>query len=245
MDRSRLLPTRCGTRRARLWPLARLGVRSAWVVANLRPPGSEPCGRKPVDVPADNGNTCRYCLAEWAQCGPSATDTFLYRTVFGGRISRSHGHHGALRRHDERRWVGTTSRGHHDWATAREGLAAVVHGTATTTQSSMAPTNLIGIDDYMHGPIEVCAPMRASDSSSASSIRRASTSTSSSPTAEPTARWAPVATSRVGAGLEAAEAAESPSLSLECGSVLGCSALAGPESCRGCRLAGPSGLRGG
>ena len=38
-------------------------------------------GRPPstVDVPADDGSTCRYCLAEWAQSGPSATYTFLYR----------------------------------------------------------------------------------------------------------------------------------------------------------------------
>ena len=38
-------------------------------------------GRPPstVDVPADDGSTCRYCLAQWAQCGPSAVYTFLYR----------------------------------------------------------------------------------------------------------------------------------------------------------------------
>ena len=38
-------------------------------------------GRPPstVDVPADDGSTCRYCLAEWAQSGPSAAYTFLYR----------------------------------------------------------------------------------------------------------------------------------------------------------------------
>ena len=38
-------------------------------------------GRTPstVDVPADDGSTCRYCLAEWAQSGPFATYTFLYR----------------------------------------------------------------------------------------------------------------------------------------------------------------------
>jgi hypothetical protein len=38
-------------------------------------------GRPPstVDVPADDSSTCRYCLAEWAQSGPSATYTFLYR----------------------------------------------------------------------------------------------------------------------------------------------------------------------
>ena len=38
-------------------------------------------GRPPstVNVPADDGSTCRYCLAQWAQCGPSAVYTFLYR----------------------------------------------------------------------------------------------------------------------------------------------------------------------
>ena len=38
-------------------------------------------GRPPstIDVPADNGSTCRYCLAEWANSGPSVTYTFLYR----------------------------------------------------------------------------------------------------------------------------------------------------------------------
>jgi hypothetical protein len=38
-------------------------------------------GRPPstVDVPTDDGSTCRYCLAEWAQSGPSAIYTFLYR----------------------------------------------------------------------------------------------------------------------------------------------------------------------
>ncbi len=37
-------------------------------------------GRPPrtVDVPDDRG-TCRYCLAEWTQAGPSADYTFLYR----------------------------------------------------------------------------------------------------------------------------------------------------------------------
>ena len=37
-------------------------------------------GRPPstIDVPAD-GSTCRYCLATWAQSGPSAMYTFLYR----------------------------------------------------------------------------------------------------------------------------------------------------------------------
>ena len=38
-------------------------------------------GRPPstVDVPSDDSDTCRYCLAEWVQSGPSATYTFLYR----------------------------------------------------------------------------------------------------------------------------------------------------------------------
>ena len=38
-------------------------------------------GRPPstIDVPADDGSTCRYCLAEWVQSGPSAVYTFLYR----------------------------------------------------------------------------------------------------------------------------------------------------------------------
>ena len=37
-------------------------------------------GRPPktIDVPADDGSTCRYCLAEWVQSGQSAAYTFLY-----------------------------------------------------------------------------------------------------------------------------------------------------------------------
>ena len=37
-------------------------------------------GRPPktIDVPADDGSTCRYGLAEWAQAGPSAVYSFLY-----------------------------------------------------------------------------------------------------------------------------------------------------------------------
>jgi len=37
-------------------------------------------GRPPktIDVPADDGTTCRYCLAEWNQSGPSAQYEFLY-----------------------------------------------------------------------------------------------------------------------------------------------------------------------
>jgi hypothetical protein len=34
---------------------------------------------KTIDVPADDGTTCRYCLAEWVQSGPCAVYTFLYR----------------------------------------------------------------------------------------------------------------------------------------------------------------------
>jgi hypothetical protein len=38
-------------------------------------------GRPPktVDVDADDGGTCRYCLAQWTQAGGSAVYTFLYR----------------------------------------------------------------------------------------------------------------------------------------------------------------------
>ncbi len=38
-------------------------------------------GRPPktLDVPAEDGGTCRYCLAEWMQSGPSAEYSFLYR----------------------------------------------------------------------------------------------------------------------------------------------------------------------
>ena len=38
-------------------------------------------GRPPktIDVPADAGNVCRYCLADMVQSGNSATYTFLYR----------------------------------------------------------------------------------------------------------------------------------------------------------------------
>ena len=38
-------------------------------------------GRPPktIDVPADDGSTCRYCLADWVQSGQSAAYTFLYR----------------------------------------------------------------------------------------------------------------------------------------------------------------------
>jgi hypothetical protein len=38
-------------------------------------------GRPPktIDVPADDGSPCRYCLAGWVQHGSSAVYTFLYR----------------------------------------------------------------------------------------------------------------------------------------------------------------------
>ena len=38
-------------------------------------------GRPPktIDAPADDGSTCRYCLAAWVQTGRSALYTFLYR----------------------------------------------------------------------------------------------------------------------------------------------------------------------
>ena len=59
-------------------------ISARWTTARCKAPASRPQvveGRPPstVDVPADDGSTCRYCLAEWAQSGPSATYTFLYR----------------------------------------------------------------------------------------------------------------------------------------------------------------------
>ncbi len=48
------------------------GIRIEAQVLEGRPPST-------VDVPADDSSTCRYCLAEWAQSGASATYTFLYR----------------------------------------------------------------------------------------------------------------------------------------------------------------------
>ena len=38
-------------------------------------------GRPPktIEVEAEDGGTCRYCLAEWNQAGGSAEYTFLYR----------------------------------------------------------------------------------------------------------------------------------------------------------------------
>jgi hypothetical protein len=50
-------------------PLA--GRRIEVDVVEARPP-------KTIDVRADDGSTCRYCLAGWVQAGPSAIYTFLY-----------------------------------------------------------------------------------------------------------------------------------------------------------------------
>jgi len=48
------------------------GTRIDAPVVEGRPPST-------VDAPADDGSTCRYCGAEWAQSGPSARYTVLYR----------------------------------------------------------------------------------------------------------------------------------------------------------------------
>jgi hypothetical protein len=48
------------------------GTRIEVQVVEGRPPST-------VDVPADDGSPYRYCLAKWAQSGPSAVYTFLYR----------------------------------------------------------------------------------------------------------------------------------------------------------------------
>jgi hypothetical protein len=47
------------------------GTRIEAQVVQGRPPST-------IDVPGDDG-TCRYCLAQWSQSGPSAVYTFLYR----------------------------------------------------------------------------------------------------------------------------------------------------------------------
>ena len=38
-------------------------------------------GRPPstIEVRADDGTTCRYCLADWTQRGPEAIYSYLYR----------------------------------------------------------------------------------------------------------------------------------------------------------------------
>ena len=47
------------------------GTRIEAQVVQGRPPST-------VDVRADDDSTCRYCLTEWTQSGPSAKYTFLY-----------------------------------------------------------------------------------------------------------------------------------------------------------------------
>jgi hypothetical protein len=51
-------------------PLA--GAKQDAEVVEGRPP-------KTLDVPADDGTICRYCLEDWMQSGNSARYTFLYR----------------------------------------------------------------------------------------------------------------------------------------------------------------------
>jgi hypothetical protein len=51
-------------------PLKGSGIEAE--IAEGRPP-------KTIDTPADDGSTCRYCLADWEQGGPSVEYTFLYR----------------------------------------------------------------------------------------------------------------------------------------------------------------------
>lgn len=41
-------------------------------IVEARPPST-------IEVRADDGTTCRYCLAEWTQSGPEALYTYLYR----------------------------------------------------------------------------------------------------------------------------------------------------------------------
>jgi hypothetical protein len=62
----------CPTITARLDDGPLQGTRIEARVVEGRPPST-------VDVPAHDGSTCRYCLAEWVQSGPSAAYTFLYR----------------------------------------------------------------------------------------------------------------------------------------------------------------------
>ena len=51
-------------------PLRGRSIRVGLVEA--RPP-------RTIDVPGNDGSTCRYCLAEWTQAGPSAAYSYLYR----------------------------------------------------------------------------------------------------------------------------------------------------------------------
>jgi hypothetical protein len=47
------------------------GQRITAEITQGRPPGT-------IDAPSGDGSTCRYCLADWAQSGPSAKYDFLY-----------------------------------------------------------------------------------------------------------------------------------------------------------------------
>jgi hypothetical protein len=47
------------------------GRRTSVEVVEGRPP-------RTIDVPVGDGSTCRYCLADWTQSGPSAKYTALY-----------------------------------------------------------------------------------------------------------------------------------------------------------------------
>jgi hypothetical protein len=48
------------------------GTRVEAQIVEGRPPST-------IDMPSDDGSTCRYCLAKLSQSGPSAVYTFLYR----------------------------------------------------------------------------------------------------------------------------------------------------------------------
>ena len=58
---------------------ARVSGGAATIVADLGDGPLEGRPPKTVDVPAADGGTCRYCLADWTQTGGSAAYTFLYR----------------------------------------------------------------------------------------------------------------------------------------------------------------------
>jgi hypothetical protein len=68
-ERERERPGRRSTAVLQRGPLA--GRRIDVDVVEGRPPNT-------IDAGADDGSTCRYCLADWAQTGPSAIHTFLY-----------------------------------------------------------------------------------------------------------------------------------------------------------------------
>ena len=73
LERNRGAPAEIGptiTATLKDGPLAGSSIEAQ--VVEGRPP-------KTIDVPADDGSTCRYCLAGWVQGGRSAEYTFLYR----------------------------------------------------------------------------------------------------------------------------------------------------------------------